>query len=104
CCTSVKTIEPNLTASGLCLNPANEPCPKACTTSADCGSLGQLCCDGVCADSCAKSCTKDSDCNGQICCKIDLNNFPTPPHQFKVSPACSGTPTYTSCTQCSSLG
>jgi hypothetical protein len=104
CCTSVGSVEPSLSAAGLCLNTNYEPCPKSCVQSSDCTAPAALCCQGVCAATCPKQCNQDSDCVGQICCKA-ANLFPPPPHHFKVAPTCQGTENYTTCQQCgSSLG
>ena len=49
CCTTVKAAEPDLSASGLCLNPAYATCPKTCTTSSDCtgSSTKTACREGI---------------------------------------------------------
>jgi hypothetical protein len=107
CCTSVGSEEPSLVAKGLCLNPATEPCLKACSTSADCNSssTSPICCNGVCSATCPKACQQSSDCTGKICCKLPTStSLGAPPHIFKVSPSCSGTPTFTTCAQCQSNG
>src|SRR5262249_40474345 len=100
CCASAKKLEPSLKADGLCLNPTVEPCPKACDTSPDCASNGQLCCNGICAATCAKSCDTNADCTGQICCHTAGLKLPPPPRNFRAAPTCSGTPSFTTCASC----
>jgi hypothetical protein len=102
CCTTVQAIEPDLSARGLCLNPAVQPCPRACTASSDCRSLSAtpLCCDGFCAATCAMTCTQDSDCYDEICCKSPSLSVAVPPVLFAVSPGCSGEPADPTCGDC----
>jgi len=70
CCTSIPMVEPHITATGLCLNPAYAACPKTCAQSTDCNTAqNEICCEGVCSTTCAKTCKTSSDCNQQICCK-----------------------------------
>src|SRR5579859_118050 len=102
CCTSVKAIDPTVTAAGLCLDPKYAPCPKACTSSTDCASTGELCCNGICQATCPKACSTDSDCSGaaRICCPTASAHAAEPPHVFKTGPTCSGTPAYPTCAAC----
>jgi len=101
CCTTVKTLDPSLNASGLCLDPTSTPCPKACATSSDCTDPNSaICCNGVCGATCPKSCNQSSDCTNQICCKTSTATLPPAPVIFRAGPICTGTPTYTSCQQC----
>jgi hypothetical protein len=104
CCTSVSTVEPAITASGLCLNPTYSPCPKPCSQSTDCNTAnGEICCDGICSTTCQKTCKESSDCNQQICCKSALVNIPPATQIFTTGPHCAGTPAYT-CLECGELG
>jgi hypothetical protein len=84
CCTTAGDLDPNLGASGLCLNPLSQPCPKACTTSSDCSGTGStlLCCNGYCQATCAKTCDQSSDCPQEICCKAPSTLLPPGPMLF----------------------
>lgn len=105
CCTTVKAVDPSITAAGLCLNPQYAPCPKACPNGdSDCASTNQLCCNGICSNSCPKSCTQSSDCDQQICCTSYKASLPPGPTLFHTGPTCTGTPLYTTCQQCQSRG
>lgn len=103
CCTSAKTMEPSLSAAGLCLNPNYTACPQSCSTSADCATgttNNLLCCNGICAATCPNRCQQSSDCINQICCKSARLNAAQPPQTFSAGPSCQGTPTYATCTSC----
>ena len=104
CCTTVKQIDPSITATGLCLNPQyGSACPKACPNGdSDCASTGQLCCNGICSSTCPKSCNQSSDCDQQICCTSYKASLPPGPTLFHTGPTCTGTPTYATCQQCMS--
>lgn len=104
CCTSVRSREPNLNVSGLCLNPKYERCPETCTTSMDCTSQSApLCCNGLCAATCAQICTQNSDCTRQICCKSAMMRISSQPTQiFTSAPTCTGA-AY-SCSSCAYPG
>jgi hypothetical protein len=94
CCTSVRAVEPDLVAEGLCLNPSYTECPKACDTSSDCATAsGELCCDGLCAFSCPKACKQSSDCtspDARICCTSASARLPQPTRFFSAGPRCTG--------------
>ena len=72
CCTTVQAVEPSLGVSGLCLNPAVQACPKACSSSAQCEQTpgARICCNGLCSATCATTCTQDSDCFGEILLQV----------------------------------
>jgi hypothetical protein len=101
CCTTVQAVEPNLTPSGLCLNPSVQACPRTCSSSSDCAALTAmpLCCNGLCAATCPTTCTQDSDCFQQICCKSPTVTAPLPPVLFTAAPPCAGA-TVTTCADC----
>ena len=104
CCTSVRSVEPNLSVSGLCLNPRYQSCPQACATDKDCtSSSAAVCCSGLCAPNCAQACAGDGDCTDQTCCKSALVRLSSqPPKVFTASPTCAGTAF--SCSSCASYG